>query len=69
MNSTTEIKKMVDGINRLEEEEQQISHLEDRVMENNQVSRIKKIIKNEKSLRELSDTKCSNIHIIGLLGG
>ena len=35
MNSTTEIKKMVDGINRLEEEEQQISHLEDRVMENN----------------------------------
>ena len=64
-NSRTEIKK---GINRPEEVEQ-ISNLEDWVMESNQTEEEgkKKIIINENRWRELSDfIKFNNFHIIGI---
>ena len=54
-NSLTERRNTPEGMNsRLEEAEEQISDLEDRVMESNQVNS-KKQNKNENRLRELSD--------------
>ena len=70
-NSITEIKNTLKGINsRLEEAEEQISDLKDRVRESSQAEqeREKIIIKNENRLRELSDNiKVNSIHIIGTL--
>ena len=54
---------------RLEEAEEWIKYLEDRVMESNQPKqkREKKNYENENRLRELSDSiKLNNIHIIGV---
>ena len=71
MNNTIyEIKNSLEGINsRIIEAEEQISDLEDKIVEitaseQNKERRMKRI---EDSLRDLWDnTKCTNIHIIGV---
>ena len=71
-NSITEIKNTLKGINsRLEEAEEQISDLKDRVRESSQAEqeREKIIIKKENRLRELSDIKHNDICIIGISEG
>lgn len=53
--------------NRLEEAEEWISHLEDKIMENHEAEqkREKRCMQHENKLRELSDfIKHNNIHII-----
>ena len=70
MNYTiTEMKTTLEGINsRITEAEEQISDLEDRMveftaMEENKDKRLKR---NEDSIKDLWDNiKCNNIHIIG----
>ena len=68
MNTVIEIKNTLDGINsRLEEAEEWIGDLEDRVMESNQAEQVrkKKSMQNESRLREHSDyIKGINICII-----
>ena len=72
-NTITEMKNTLEGINsRITEAEQQISDLEDRMveftaMEQNKEKRMKR---NEDSLRDLWDNiKCTNVHIIGVPEG
>ena len=75
MNTITEVKnkqtnKTAEGINRINEAEEQTSELEDRVveiiaMEKNKEERMKW---NEDSLRDLwNNVECTNSHIIGVL--
>ena len=68
-----EIESTPDGINsRLEEAEEQISNLVDRVVESNQAEQLreKNIMQNENRLRELSNTTKHNyIPIIGIPKG
>ena len=62
------MRNTLDGMNsRLEESEEWIHDLENRVMESNQAEqkREKWIMQNKNRLRELSDSiRCNNIHII-----
>ena len=72
-NSISELKNIVEGIkSRLDEPEDQISELEDKV-ENNSQKELEQAIrlkKNEEGLRELQDNmKRDNIHIIGIPEG
>ena len=74
MNSTiTELKNTLERINsKITEAEEQISDLEDRMMEITAVeqNKEKRIKINEDSLRVLWDSiKCTNIHIIGVPEG
>ena len=67
-NPINEIKNTADGINcKLEKPEEQ-TDLEDRVIESNQAEQMKeKIMQNENTHRELSDSiKNNNIHLIGI---
>ena len=67
-NTKTEIKNSLEATNsRIQEAEEQISKVEDRLMETTDVEqkREKRLKTNEKSLRELWDNmKCTNIRII-----
>ena len=62
-NTITEIKNSLEAANsRIQEAEEQISKVEDRLAEEKRGKRLKT---NEESLRELWDNiKCTNIHII-----
>ena len=68
----SEIGNRLDAIissSRLEEAEEWINDLEDKVMESNEAEqkRERRIMQNENRLRELNDSiKCNNIHIIGI---
>ena len=71
MNHTiNEIKNTLDGINsRITEAEEQISYLEDKIVEitTAEQNKEKRMKRNEDSLRDLWDNiKCSNIRIIGV---
>ena len=72
-NTITEVKNTLEGINsRIIEEVEQISDLEDRLVEFTAVeqNKEKRMKRNEDSLRALWDNiKCSNILIIGVLEG
>ena len=72
-NTITEIKNTLEGINsRLDDTEELISKLDDRVMEITQAEQRKGkgILKNKDSLRDLWDNiKRNNIHIIGVSEG
>ena len=53
---------------RLEEMEEWINDLEQKVIESSEAEQERRIMQNKNRLRELRDsTKCSNIHIIGVL--
>ena len=69
-NAITEIKSTLKGTNnRINEAEDRISAVEDRMVEINESERKKekRIKRNEDSLRDLQDNiKCSNIRIIGV---
>jgi len=66
--SINKIRNMLNGMNsRLEEAEEQIINLEDRVMESNQEQKRKIIMQNKNRHKELSDSiKHINIHILGV---
>ena len=72
-NTITEVKNTLEGINsRIIEEVEQISDLEDRLVEFTAVeqNKEKRMKRNEDSLRALWDNiKCTNILIIGVLEG
>jgi len=72
-NTITEIKNSLETTNsRIQEAEEQISGVEDRLVEitNAEQKREKRLKRNEESLRELWDNvKCTNIHIIGVPEG
>ena len=72
-NTITEMKKTLEGINsRITEAEEQISDLEDRMVEFTAVdqNKEKRMKRNEDSLRDPWDNiKCTNIHIIGVPEG
>uniref|UniRef100_A0A8W4FJB2 LINE-1 retrotransposable element ORF1 protein n=1 Tax=Sus scrofa TaxID=9823 RepID=A0A8W4FJB2_PIG len=72
-NTITEIKNSLEATNsRIQEAEEQISEVEDRLVEitNAEQKREKRLKRNEESLRELWDNvKCTNIRIIGVPGG
>ena len=53
---------------RMEEAEERISEIEDKIMENDEAKkREKNILDHKERIRELSDSmKCNNIHIIGV---
>ena len=64
------MRSILDRMNsRLEEAEEQINDLEDRVLESNQAEeREKRIMQTKNRLREFSDSiKCNNIHITRFL--
>ena len=72
-NTITQMKNTLEGINsRITEAEEQISDLQDRMVEitaaeHNKEKRLKR---NEDSLRDLWDNiQCTNIHIIGVPEG
>ena len=69
-NTITEMKNTLEGINsRIIEAEEQISDLEDRMVEFIAVeqNKVKRMQRNEESLRDLWDNiKCNNIRIIGV---
>ena len=69
-NTITEVKNTLEGINsRINEAEEQISKLEDRVVEITaaEQNKEKTMKRNEDSLRDLWDNiKCTNICIIGV---
>ena len=69
-NTITEIKNTLEGINsRISEAEEQISKLEDKMMETTaeEENKVKRMKRAEDSLRDLWDNiKCSNIQIIGV---
>ena len=71
-NTITEIKNSLEATNsRIQEAEEWISEMEDRLVEimDAEEKREKRLKRNEESLRELWDkVKCTNIHIIGVLG-
>ena len=70
MNNTIETKNKLEGINsRINEAEEQISELKDRVVEMTAVeqNKEKRMKRNEDSLRDLwNNIKCTNIHITGV---
>ena len=72
-NTITEIKNSLEATNsRIQEAEEQISKVEDRLVEitDAEQKREKRLKTNEESLRELWDNvKCTNIHIIGVPEG
>ena len=71
-NIITEMKNTLEGINsRINEAEEWISELEDRMVEITTVeqNKEKRRKRNEDSLRDLWDIKCTNIHIIGVPEG
>ena len=72
-NTITEIKNSVEAANiRIQEEEEWISEVEDRLVEitDAEQKREKRLKTNEESLRELRDNvKCTNIRIIGMPEG
>ena len=72
-NTITEMKNTLEGINsRITEGEEQISDLEDRMVEFTAMEQNKEktMKRNEDSLRDLWDNiKCNNIHIIGVSEG
>ena len=71
-NTITEIKNTLEEINsRLNDTEEWISELEDRVVEITEADqkKEKRIKRNEDSLRDLCDDKCTNVCIIGVLEG
>ena len=72
-NIITEMKNTVEGINsRINEAEEQISELEERLVEITaaEQNKEKRMKRNEDSLRDLWDNiKCTNIHIIGIPEG
>ena len=54
---------------RMEEAEERISEIEDKIMENDEAEkkRVRKILDHKGRIRELSDSmKCNNIRIIGV---
>ena len=68
-NTITEMKTTQEGINsRITEAEERISDLADRMVEITamQQNREKRMKRNEDSLRDLWDIKCTNIHSIGV---
>ena len=69
-NAIIEMKNTLKGINnRINETEEQISELEDRLVEMTatQQNKEKRMKRNEDSLRDLwENIKCTNIHIIGV---
>ena len=69
-NTITEMKTTLEGINcRITEAEEQISDLEDKMVEFSAVkqNKQKRIKRNEDSLRDLGDNiKHTNIHILGV---
>ena len=70
-NTITEIKKSREAANsRIQEAEEQISKVEDRLVEITDVKKRKKLKTNEESLRELWDNvKHTNICVIGVPEG
>ena len=72
-NTIIEMKNTQEGINgRITEAEQQISDLEDRIVEftAKEHNKEKRIKRNEDSLRDIWDNiKCNNIHVIGVPEG
>ena len=72
-NTITEMKNTLEGINsKITEAEEQISDLEDRMVEFTaaEQNKEKRMKRNEDSLRDLWDNiKRKNIHIIGVLEG
>ena len=71
-NTITEMKDTVEGIDsRITEAEEWISDLEDRMMEFTaaEQNKEKRMKRNEDSLRDLWDSKCTNIPIIGVPEG
>ena len=72
-NTITEMKNTLEGINsRISEAEEQISDLEDRMVETTAMEQNKEkgTKRNEDSLRDLLDNiKHTNIHIIGVTEG
>ena len=66
--AVNEIRNTLNTVNsRLEEAEEQINDLEDKVLGSNGAEQKKELCKNENRLRELSDSfKCNNIHIVGV---
>ena len=72
-NTITEMKNTLEGINSgISEAEEQISELEDRMVEITAVeqNKEKRMKRNEDSLRDLwGNIKCTNIHIIGVSEG
>ena len=68
-NTITEMKTTLEGINSRITEAEQISDLEDRMVEFTaaEQNKEKRMKRNKDSLRDLSDNiKCNNIHIIGV---
>ena len=71
-NTIIEMKNALEGISsRVSEAEEQISELQDRVVEiTMEQSKEKRMKRNKDSLKDLSDNvKCTNIHIIGVSEG
>ena len=71
-NAISEMKNTLEGINKMNGVEDQISELEDKVKNNTQSEQQneKRLKKDEDSPREVWDNiKCDNIHIIGILEG
>ena len=70
-NIITEMKNALEGINsRLNDTEEWISELEDRLVEITDAEQKKRMKRNEDSLRDLWDNiKCTNIHVIGVPEG
>ena len=69
-NAITEIKNILEGVNsRISEAEEQISELEDKMVEttSEEQNKAKRMKRTEDSLRDLWDNiKCTNIRIIGV---
>ena len=68
-NAINKIGNRLDAMNRIEEAEEQISDLEDKVMESKEAEqkRERRILQHENRLRKLSDSiKCNNIYILGV---
>ena len=65
-NTITEMKNALEGINsRLNDTEEWISELKDRVVEITAAEQKKRMKRNKDSLRDLWDNiKCTNIHIV-----
>ena len=71
-NTITEMKNTLEGINKINEAEERISELKDRMVEITAVdkNKEKRVKRNKDSLRELWDNiKHTNIHIIGVPEG
>ena len=68
-NTITEIKNILEGSNSRIYEAEQISELEDKMVEitSEEQNKVKRMTRTEDSLRDLRDSiKCTNIQIIGV---